>query len=98
MQKRFYLFTRDLHLYSGLFISPFVLLFAISVFVLVHPSNRGPSSGGIDTASVGNLSVPPDHKASELAHLVNLRAWTGGAEEAIQDAASGKLLKCIASQ
>lgn len=34
--KRFYVFTRDLHLYFGLFISPFVLLFAISVFFLVH--------------------------------------------------------------
>jgi uncharacterized iron-regulated membrane protein len=28
MQKRFYFITRDLHLYAGLFISPFVLLFA----------------------------------------------------------------------
>jgi len=27
---------RDLHLYFGLFISPFVLVFAISVFFLVH--------------------------------------------------------------
>lgn len=27
---------RDLHLYAGLFISPFVLVFAVSVFVLVH--------------------------------------------------------------
>ena len=34
--KRFYVLTRDLHLYLGLFISPFVLLFAISVFFLVH--------------------------------------------------------------
>ena len=31
MGKRFYLVTRDLHLYLGLFISPFVLVFAISV-------------------------------------------------------------------
>jgi hypothetical protein len=34
--RRFYLITRDLHLYFGLFISPFILLFAISVFFLVH--------------------------------------------------------------
>jgi hypothetical protein len=39
--RRFYLFTRDLHLYLGLFISPFVLLFAISVFFLVHASVPG---------------------------------------------------------
>jgi hypothetical protein len=37
MGKRFYLITRDLHLYVGLFLSPFVLVFAVSVFFLVHP-------------------------------------------------------------
>jgi hypothetical protein len=63
MRKRFYFITRDLHMYSGLFISPFVLLFAFSVFVLVHPSTRGPSSGATDTASVENLSVPPNLEA-----------------------------------
>lgn len=36
MKGRFYLLTRDLHLYLGLFISPFVLVFSISVFFLVH--------------------------------------------------------------
>src|SRR5258708_14890657 len=35
--KKFYLWTRDLHLYFGLLISPFVLVFAISVFFLNHP-------------------------------------------------------------
>jgi|SRR5215467_35041 len=34
--RRFYVVTKDLHLYFGLFISPFVLLFAVSVFFLVH--------------------------------------------------------------
>jgi hypothetical protein len=36
MKGRFYLLTRDLHLYLGLFISPFVLVFCISVIFLVH--------------------------------------------------------------
>lgn len=36
MRGRFYLLIRDLHLYLGLFSSPFVLVFAISVFFLVH--------------------------------------------------------------
>ena len=31
-----YRWTRDLHLYFGLFISPFLLLFAVSVFFLNH--------------------------------------------------------------
>ncbi|HUL51533.1 MAG TPA: PepSY-associated TM helix domain-containing protein [Candidatus Nitrosotalea sp.] len=36
MKGRLYRLTRDLHLYFGLFISPFVLVFSISVFFLVH--------------------------------------------------------------
>ena len=36
MRGRFYRLIRDLHLYLGLFITPFVLVFAISVFFLVH--------------------------------------------------------------
>jgi hypothetical protein len=34
--SRLYPIVRDLHLYFGLFISPFVLVFACSVFFLVH--------------------------------------------------------------
>src|ERR1035438_4773386 len=36
MRGRFYRVIRDLHLYLGLFGSPFVLVFASSVFFLVH--------------------------------------------------------------
>lgn len=36
MKGRFYRLTRDLHLYFGLFISPFVLVFSFSVFFFVH--------------------------------------------------------------
>ncbi len=36
-------FTRDWHLYAGLFLSPFVLLFAFSAILLVHP--RAPVAG-----------------------------------------------------
>ena len=35
--KKYYLSIRTLHLYIGLFISPFVLIFAISVLVFDHP-------------------------------------------------------------
>jgi len=34
---RFYFILRNLHLYVGLFLSPFVLLFAVSAFLLNHP-------------------------------------------------------------
>ncbi len=36
MKKGFYRWVRDLHLYFGLFVSPFVLVFAASVFFLNH--------------------------------------------------------------
>ena len=51
-----YRWTRDLHLYAGLFISPFVVLFALSVFFLNHvkvsPGSRTPSP------AVENLEIP----------------------------------------
>ena len=36
MKGQLYRLIRDLHLYFGLFISPFILVFAVSVFFLVH--------------------------------------------------------------
>jgi hypothetical protein len=42
MMKRFYGVTRGLHLYVGLFLSPFILVFAFSVFYLVHASVARP--------------------------------------------------------
>jgi uncharacterized protein len=38
MNRAFYTWTRDLHIYIGLVLSPLVLLFAISVILLDHPS------------------------------------------------------------
>lgn len=35
-EKAFYRWTRDLHLYLGLFVSPFVVVFAVSVLFLNH--------------------------------------------------------------
>src|SRR5205823_6124965 len=51
--KRFYLITRDLHLYVGLFISPFVLLFAISVIFLVHAWIPGMSNQPASRTATG---------------------------------------------
>jgi hypothetical protein len=57
--RRFYLITRDLYLYLGLFISPFVLLFAVSVFFLVHdqPGRERPTP---DIRTITGVSVPSD--------------------------------------
>jgi hypothetical protein len=59
MKNRFYRLTRDLHLYAGLFISPFVVVFAISVFALVPPSSSAsPNSATRPATTVGDLKVP----------------------------------------
>ena len=55
--KRFYLVTRDLHLYFGLFLSPFLLVFALSVVFLVHSWIPG---GSLQQPSrtAGGLAIP----------------------------------------
>ena len=58
MGPRFYPVTRDLHLYAGLFISPFVILFAVSVFLLVHPSGVAHPDPATAGRSIENLDVP----------------------------------------
>jgi hypothetical protein len=59
--RRLYLVTRDLHLYVGLFLSPFILVFSVSVFYLVHGLAQRPAPGASDTSrTVANLGVPPD--------------------------------------
>jgi hypothetical protein len=59
--RRFYLVTRDLHLYAGLFLSPFILVFAVSVFYLAHGLAPRPAPGVEDgSRTVANLVLPPD--------------------------------------
>ena len=62
MGKRIYLITRDLHLYLGLFLSPFLLVFAVSVFFLVHPQRTSSDKPAVRLAS--DLPVLP-----EIEHL-----------------------------
>lgn len=57
MPKWFYGWARDLHLYFGLFISPFIVLFAVSVFCLNHA--RLPAPGPpITTTTIREVQVP----------------------------------------
>jgi len=58
MRGRFYRLIRDLHLYLGLFISPFVLVFAISVFFLVHTLRPRIASETSTTRIVSGLPLP----------------------------------------
>ena len=58
MRGRFYRVIRDLHLYLGLFSSPFVLVFAISVFFLVHTWLPKIGSETSSTRVVSALPLP----------------------------------------
>ena len=60
MNGRFYRLTRDLHLYLGLFISPFVLAFSISVFFLVHSWIPKFAPEAVKTRAVSALALPGD--------------------------------------
>jgi hypothetical protein len=59
LSKRFYVTTRDLHLYVGLFLSPFVTAFALSVIFLAHAWVPGGSPAGSPRV-VRNLVLSPD--------------------------------------
>lgn len=63
MKGKIYHLTRDLHLYLGLFISPFVLVFSVSVFFLVHAWRPGASSG---TAITRVITASPLQKDWQL--------------------------------
>ena len=56
MSKQFYKWTRDLHLYFGLFISPFILLFSVSVFFLNHAKIDTNKATSIET--IRPLQIP----------------------------------------
>jgi hypothetical protein len=60
MKNRFYRVVRDLHLYAGLFVSPYVVVFAASVFFLVHAWLPPPSGKRTEARVASNLSLPPN--------------------------------------
>lgn len=50
---------RDLHLFLGLFLSPFIVVFALSVFFLVHAPPPTPGAKAA-TRTVSEVAIPPD--------------------------------------
>src|SRR5215470_11343792 len=60
MHRRFYAITRGLHLYLGLFISPFVLVFSVSVFFFVHSWTPKLAPATARTRVVSSLNLPTD--------------------------------------
>jgi hypothetical protein len=60
MNKSLYTITRDLHLLLGLFIAPFVLVFSISVFFLVHAWSPGANEPAGPKRVVSDVALPAD--------------------------------------
>ena len=59
MRQGFYASVRDLHLYVGLFLSPFVVLFAASVIFLVHSWVPG-AGAKAQVREAANVDIPAD--------------------------------------
>jgi hypothetical protein len=53
----FYVWVRDLHLYVGLFVSPFVLIFAISTLLLNHNWSPGSTKNPEETVQRRPITV-----------------------------------------
>lgn len=60
MSRRLYTITRDLHLYLGLFITPFVLLFSVTVFFFVHAIAPKFGAETTRTRVATGVLIPPD--------------------------------------
>jgi uncharacterized protein len=70
MHKRIYALIADLHLYIGLFLSPFVLLFAASVILLNHP---GIPLGAQAKATTRSVQVHPPPGLEKLEGMARVQ-------------------------
>ena len=68
--RRWYRRTRDLHLYLGLFLSPFVLLYALSAIVLAHAWYPGVDRSPEPVLRQAVVAVPEEENSLELAKRV----------------------------
>lgn len=71
MTFRLYPITRDLHLYLGLFLSPFVVVFAVSVFFLAHAWVPGLRDAKTTTRTVSDVPIPANFEQLKARELVD---------------------------
>lgn len=55
--KRLYSWTRGLHFYLGLFLCPFILVFAVSTLLLNHPGQRTPEAATQHTPAKRSVQI-----------------------------------------
>jgi hypothetical protein len=69
--KRVYRWTRDLHLYVGLFISPVLLLYAVTVVLLNHAYLPwGGEDGAEPSTRTVTVTVPDEENSLDLARSI----------------------------
>ena len=73
MRKRIYILAGDLHRHIGLFLSPFVLLFAVSVILLNHPGIPLGTPAESQARSVQVHSIPGLEKLEGMERVEH--AW-----------------------
>ncbi len=71
MARNFYVWTRDLHLYFGLFISPLLIVFAVSVFYVNHVQLEL-TEAKTSSREVGDLRIPPGITEADGMEQANL--------------------------
>jgi hypothetical protein len=79
--RRIYLITRDLHLYVGLFLSPFILVFSISVFYLVHGLALRPAPDSGRSFAYSHQSERSRRTSLDLGLYLLFFSWLGRASE-----------------
>jgi hypothetical protein len=89
--KKLHPTIRDLHLYAGLFLSPFILLFAFSTILLNHPS---PAQGKPDAKREMKVELPPGEPGSvpHAREILRQVGVTGEIDYIRHNAKSEKLL------
>lgn len=93
--KRLYLWARDLHLYVGLFISPFVLVFAISTIYLNHAwrAPSGPEPGAPKSPTPVPIQIPDGMGSLEQAKGILRQLNVTGEVEFIRHLAKEERLR-----
>ena len=88
------LWTRDLHLYVGLFLSPFLLVFAVSTWVLNHPpaERKIPVPSPVESRT---LTLADDAKVGSLAQargILDQLQLTGEIDNVRHNTKAGRLV------
>jgi hypothetical protein len=75
--KRLHDWTRDLHLYAGLFLCPFILVFAVSPLLLNHPAAQGAGVGAGSPSTPRAVRIEPSEAVGTVEQARNILRQVG---------------------